>query len=195
MLPMPSDPALYAMMEKGRLKGLSGTYVDDMVRCGDAGFRKISHRTFERFEMDEDTEPPCTFTGFRLSRDNDGLLSLDQATYVRQKMSDLSADATFSDFASIRMKLAWLSHSRPDVMFEVSQLTQVTADMFKEKRQDLIKRANKTVTYVRENEVSIKFPQLDMNSLHVVGYSDASFSMNADLSSQLGYIVFIGDKS
>ena len=87
--------------------------------------------------------------------------------------------------------MAWLSHSRPDVLFEVSQLSQITIDRFKLERSDIIKRVNRIFKYAQENLVSIRFPKLDKDTLKVVGYSDASFAMNMDNSSQLGYIVFI----
>ena len=37
------------------------------------------------------------------------------------------------------------------------------------------------------------FPKLEVESLHITGFSDASFAANRDLSSQLGYICFLGD--
>lgn len=66
----------------------------------------------------------------------------------------LSPDATFSDFASIRMQLAWLSHTRPDVMFEVSQLTQVTSERFESYDKTIIKKENGVVTYDKEHHIA-----------------------------------------
>lgn len=43
------------------------------------------------------------------------------------------------------------------------------------------------------NAVSIRFPSLYGSSVRVIGYSDSSFANKADLSSQLGHIVFVGD--
>lgn len=182
-------------MTNGLLKGLSGTYVDDMLRSGERGFRDLAKSTSKKFDMAEDEKPPCTFTGFCITFDDKGeQLQLNQQAYVK-KLKPLGVAATFSDFASLRMKLAWLSHSRPDVLFEVAQLAQVTFDLFKEERTAIIKRTNRTVIYAQHQSVVIKFPILDARHLRVIGYSDASFAMNPDLSSQLGYIVFIGDNS
>ncbi len=49
------------------------------------------------------------------------------------------------------------------------------------------------MTYAVDNPVSLKFPKLDLETLQVVGFSDASFANNYDLTSQLGHIVFITD--
>ncbi len=41
--------------------------------------------------------------------------------------------------------------------------------------------------------MSLQFPPMDFDTLRVVGYSDASFAGNQDLTSQLVYIIFIVD--
>ena len=43
--------------------------------------------------------------------------------------------------------------------------------------------------------MSIQFPKLDLRSLQIIGYSDVSFAANADLTSQLGYFVFVSDNT
>ena len=191
MTPLRSDPACYFALREGVLQGMSGTYVDDMLRAGNANFARLCEGTRKRFDMSEDARPPCTFTGFRLSRDK-ATLMLDQLQYTR-RLRPLPSDASFSQFASVRMQLMWLSHSRPDCLFEISQLTQVTRDMFDTERKDIVKRANRVVSYAMDNPVTISFPQLDLDSVKVIGYSDASFANNRDLSSQLGYVVFMVD--
>ena len=78
--------------------------------------------------------------GFRLTSDGKGQqLQLNQEAYVK-KLEPLSVGATFSDFASLRMKLAWLSNSLPDVVLEVAQSAQVTVDRFKEEPTTVIKK-------------------------------------------------------
>lgn len=50
-------------------------------------------------------------------------------------------DALFLNFKSICMKLAWLAHTKPDVLFEVSQLAQVVELIFDAiSRKDLQRR-------------------------------------------------------
>lgn len=114
--------------------------------------------------------------------------------YVNQ-LTTLQANATYSYFASLRMKLAWMSHSRTDVLFEVAKRTQVRAYRFQNDHPAIVKRTNRTVYYAQHNPVSIQFSKLGLRSLHIIGYSDASFAVNADLTSQLGYFVFVGDNA
>lgn len=193
MLTLRSDPALYINKDKGKLIGLSGTYVDDIMRVGNDQFRKLSKKTNDMFEMAEDEEIPCRFTGFKLERDN-GIINLQQSEYL-SKLNLMPEDATFADFASMRMRLAWLSHNRPECLFGISQLTQVTRGHFEENCRTIIRDTNKLIEFARENDISISFPQLDLKSLRVIGFYDASFAGNKDFTSQLGYVVFISDKN
>ena len=62
-----------------------------------------------------------------------------------RKLRPMSTDRSYSGFASLRMKLAWLAHSRPDCMFEVSKMTQVARKRLEEDRRNFLKRVNRTV--------------------------------------------------
>ena len=96
---------------------------------------------------------------------------MDQHAYPR-KLEQLQFDAIFSQFRSMRMKLARLSNSRHDVL----------------------KQLNKAVKFAIDKKVSLQISWLDKDSLRIIGFSDASFANNEDLSSQLGHIVFLGDR-
>lgn len=78
--------------------------------------------------MAEDQSLPCVFTGFSLKRQTDGTIAQDQHDYLR-RLEEIPSDCSFGMFRSMRMKLAWLANTRPDCLFEISQLAQVTEDM------------------------------------------------------------------
>lgn len=192
MKPLRSDPALYTKLQNGRINGLSGTYVDDILRAGTFEFRNFCLKTNQRFEMAPNNELPCVFAGFSIERDAYGTVILNQRDYI-YALKILPEDATYRDFTSMRMKLAWLSHSRPDCLFEISQLTQVTKEHFAEEPRAIVRRTNKLIRFAKTNDVSLRFIQLRPLALKIFGFSDASFAGNRDLTSQLGYVVFIGD--
>lgn len=191
MNPLDTDPT-YHLVNDGILTGLSGCYVDDILRCGTQEFRRHCLTTNDKLEMADDERIPCTFTGFRLSYDSHHDVQLDQHRYV-EKLRPLSENGTYKDLASLRMQLAWLSHSRPDLLFEVSQLTQITSDAFDENHISIIKQANKVVKMDHEHQATLRFPKLDLDTLRIIWISDASFANNRDLTSQLGYLVFLAD--
>ena len=111
-----------------------------------------------------------------------------------KKLRPLAEDAKFSEFASVRMKLSWLGNTRPDLCLEISQLAQVTHEAFKEERKTHVKRVNRVIKMAQENKYGLNIASLDKESLEVIGFSDASFAANADMSSQLGYICLLGDR-
>jgi len=83
-------------------------------------------KTSKAFEVTDDEFPLQVYMlqGIRV-------LAVDQKDY-QQQLSIMPEDGNYRDFSSIRMQLAWLSHNRPDVLYEVSQLTQVNCERFEE---------------------------------------------------------------
>ena len=102
-------------------------------------------------------------------------------------------DGSYAQFASLRMKLAWLAHSRPDCLYEISQMTQVTCSRFEDQRREIVRRVNKTVQYAKDNPAAIRIPRLELETWHVLGISDASFASNYDATSHLGFVCFLAD--
>lgn len=84
-----SNPALYILMEDGLLQGLSGGYVNDLIRARDALFKKLSKKATEKFEITEDQSLPCMFTGFSLSRAKDGTITQEQHAYLKSSRNCL----------------------------------------------------------------------------------------------------------
>lgn len=95
----------------------------------------------------------------------------------------------------MRMRLPWLSNSRPDCLFGISQLSQMTEEFYRTERPALIHRINKAIRYAVDNRVKLSIEKPDLNTLRIIGFSDPSFANNRDLSSQLGHIFFLGDAS
>lgn len=108
-------------MESRLLKGLIGENFDYLLHAGDKEFCKLSAETNKKFDMAEDEQFPCNFTGFSLSRDKNGDLFFHYNMYLK-KLEVLLIDAKFNQFRSMCMRLAWLSHTRSDCLFDTSQL-------------------------------------------------------------------------
>ena len=120
--------------------------------------------------------------------------AIDQLFYLK-KLEELDPSSSFNDFRSMRMRLAWLANTRPDLQFEISQIAQITGQRFSENAPAHVQRLNAAIRYATNNIACIKFPQLDPSSVKLIGYSDAAFANNFDLSSQLGYIILLTDKN
>lgn len=48
---------------------------------------------------------------------------------------------------------------------------------------------------MKASECGLRFGKVDVDSLHLRVYADASFATNEDLSSQLGYVVLLCDET
>ena len=175
-----------------RLIGLNGTYVDDLLRAGTNEFRQLCQKTHRRFETKGDEELPQIFAGFNIARSEQSGYTVDQQFYYK-RLEELSPEATFSDFASMRKKLAWLSHTRPDCLVDISQLNQVAKGEYDHEPQKIIKRINGTIRYLKSHLANISFPKIDLASARLIAYSDAAFANNSDLTSQLGRIILLCD--
>lgn len=156
-------------------------------------FRELSRKTHERFWVGDDEYLPCTFSGFHLEQDKDGCIVQHQNIYM-QRLKALPLNATFTKFRSMRMRLEWLANARPDCLFEISQLAQVTEDRYDKERFSILRRLNMATKYTTDKRVVIEIPPLGRGSIRVFGFSDASFANNHDLSTQLGHISFLVDK-
>lgn len=194
MKQLKSDSSFHYIKFNNKISGLSGTYVDDLLRAGDDRFKELSQRTKNLFDMKPPSSLPCDFSGFHLLRNENSIVQQSQSNYMH-KLEELRHDATFTDFRSMRMKLAWLSHTRPDCLFIISQLAQITESNFINTPSTFINQLNKSTRYAKKHVIYITFPELDISTIRIIAYSDASFGNNLDLSSQLGYIIFLTDAS
>jgi hypothetical protein len=87
----------------------------------------------------------------------------------------------------------WLVHSRPDVAYFAASAAQITAEQWPS-ATGAIRRFNATIQRLRNSpEESMRFPILDQDTLRIFVYCDAYFANNEDMSSQMGYIVFLTD--
>lgn len=61
------------------------------------------------------------------------------------------------------MQLACLAHRRADIMYKVSQLTQVTAERFEEGRRSIVRHINKVILYVKHSPLKSGFKRLNLS--------------------------------
>ncbi len=189
-----SDASLFYKKLGERLVGLCGNYVDDTLHAGTKEYSDLCKKTEKKFKCKERDWDNLQFAGVEIETKESGF-EVHQKRYI-QKITELSHDATYADFRSLRAKLAWTNNSRPDISCSVALLTQVTEDVFNTDRSTYVKKINAIVKHLKTNpDVTLKYPKLDKESLQLTVYSDASFATNKDLSSQLGYFIFISDKN
>ena len=193
MHPSVGDPALFYRHTDAQLHGLCATYVDDMLQAGDDLFQKETQKTGQKFEY-RDLEPDnVVFAGLSISSIENTEYTIHQKNYCTT-MKEVLGNCQFSDYRSLRARLAWATLCRPDIACAVAKAAQITESQFQEDANSHITSINAIVKHIHSNpDIILRFPRLDLGSLRIQEYTDAAFGNNFNSSSQLGYIMFLAD--
>lgn len=185
------DLSLFFRVVEGKLRGMTGAYVDDTIGTEDAKFEKESEATGERFQSNARDTGSFQFAGIQIEEEEGGYL-MHQERFAL-KITQLSKQCTFSEFRSKRHELAWLTHTRPDLAAAVNLAAQVTEPNFEKKHvkalNDVVKRAH------NNSKRGIRQQLLDTETLSWRVFTDSSFANTPDLRSQLGFIILLCDAS
>jgi hypothetical protein len=101
----------------------------------------------------------------------------------------LAAESSWHDFQSARKKLP--AHCRPDICCAVSLGQQVTEFAYNAENINTIIRVGRYPP--RTRDISLQFAKLDVTTLRLVVFSDASLQKRADFHSQLVYVILPSD--
>jgi hypothetical protein len=83
MEPLDADPSLYFRSIANRLIGLSGVYVDDMLRCGTPDLRRDPKTTSRIFDATPETMRTAKFAGVNLRQTESGI-ETDMSDYIEK---------------------------------------------------------------------------------------------------------------
>ena len=100
-----SELSMHVLHDKNKLISMHSSFVDDLLRCGDKMFLDTCLKTDSRFQTGNDNCISLRFAVFDISRLSNESIQIDQLKYVK-KLEQLQPTAKFSDFRSMRMKIA-----------------------------------------------------------------------------------------
>ena len=194
MTPTTTEPALFFKHHLGSLFGISGVYVDDMLRTGSDEFLTgATTATSGSFMCTPPSIGTASFAGVSFEQRSDRSVVANMHTYIQSLKFSYGS---FRHFASNRAKLAWAVHCRPDVCATVAKLAQLTERDYAESPAECDDITRELLYYLKNTpDVVMTFPNLHSDSLHIRCYADASFASNRDGSSQLGYVLLLRDHS
>jgi hypothetical protein len=174
--------------------GIAAILVDDTLMTGNKHFAKTEELMHSDYDMGQTQTVTngthIKFGGVQIGRDPDGTLRISQEAYIENR-PNMKADL-HNDIASVRTargKVSWIATwTRPDVAFAMRMLSQITPENI---NSEATKSCNDLNDYLKKTvKRNLIFCKLDVKSLHVVLYSDASFAGYLDLSSQIGGIIY-----
>jgi hypothetical protein len=99
-----------------KLIGLSGAFVDDLVRAGNLQFKQSSQNITEnRFDIKPTSEDEFKFAGSYIETHDDHL-QLSQREFIR-RFRVVPDTCDYESFRTVRAKLQWASHSRSNIFY------------------------------------------------------------------------------
>lgn len=193
MVSLTSDPKpLVKRLTFGAVPGLLGSYVDDCLLADDHAFQELTKETLKRFWSKERTLDDAEFVGVRIATlgETRPRFTIEQRPYV-DGLKRLLTDALFKAFLSSGASDAWLADTRPDLCCGSQLAAQVTEAPY---GPSAVRALNVLFSRAKKGrDLVLTYPQLDVTTLRVRVYADASYATNTDGSSQVGCIVLLFD--
>ena len=116
-----------------------------------------------------------------------------QERYIVGVEQAASAASQEDLFTSLRGRLSWWpSSTRTDLSYYTAKLGQVRPDECGKREINLLRKA---IIILKEKNIQLTYPKLDHKTESFMVYKDAGFATNADMTSQLGFIVLMTDES
>ena len=187
---------------KDELEGVMMIHVDDILFFGSKRFvREVIEPFKTKFQISREEERAFKYLGVELKQHDDHVI-LNQREYLESMKVELLSKDSMTDrdryadkdeqkiFKRGIGQLGWItSISKPEGSFMYCALSTVQS---RPKIEDFIKY-RKIVRDLKSCDSSIKINKLDLETICLKVYSDASFGNLPDGGSQLGYVVFISD--
>ena len=197
------DEGLFYVRQNNELIGILSCHVDDILWGGTSVFEEtIIWRICKIFFISKYDSQAFQHLGVHLEQGPDGSITVNQHSYaqsisaIQVRYNDVvnkDRPLNESEISILRCaigQLNWLACiTRPDIAFDVS----VASSSIKTATLADILKVNKIITKVKSNECSIRFPKLDLSSIKIISYSDASFNNLPKAGSQGGHILFLAD--
>lgn len=140
-------------------------------------------KLFLRFPSKPSSSSTLTFAGVSITPECKGY-SLHQEEYAASPRP-LQPVSSFHDLRRLRHQLRRLSLTRVNILSGVNILSQVTLEAV----NSLLQRS------LDNPDLNLHFQPFDLDTTHIMVYSDASFAGNTDGSSQIGFIMLLADES
>ena len=87
-------------------------------------------------------------------------------------------------FASRTILYAWLANSTPALSMKISQMVSIMKEKHNKNTMKYIKPLHKPFIYAHKYLKKLRYHKLGISSICIVGYSEATFENNYDLSSK-----------
>ena len=197
------DGALFVWKYDGVVQGLIVAHVDDFLWCGSPMFyEKVILNLKQSFKISKENHDSFRYIGVDLQQTTnkviigqrqyiDGIPTIDVGRVCGLEKNSKVDDGLRKQYRGLVGQLNWASGmSRPDASFNACVLsTKQSAPNLSDLRE-----GNKAVRDLKGHHVELNFPLLDLSSVKIVTFADASYANLDKAASQVGHIIFLCDK-
>lgn len=191
---------------QGELIGLMSCHVDDILWSGSEVFKTcVVDKLTEVLVIGKTCSEAFKYIGIDMKQNNaNKSITISQDSYIKSiKPIELEGSRLLEKDSPLNEKeitllrgaigqLNWLACvSRPDVAFDVS----VASSNIKGATISEIIQVNKLIKRVKHENSFLNFLGLDLKSLYIKSFADASYNNLKNGGSQGGYVIFLADKN
>ncbi|KAI0993994.1 hypothetical protein K3495_g14189 [Podosphaera aphanis] len=194
------DPCLLITKEQDGPIGILGMQTDDTLLLGDEEFvrkeaaelhkEKLLAKPTQKLKFDN----PLLFNGYTISIAKDGyIVNLTQKGHGKLlREIDPNAEDFKRDFIRQRARGAYIaSICQPKAAFDCSVAAQ-----HQNPGKEEIEALNRRLKWQKENlDRGLHYVPLELESVKMFVFVDGSFANNHDLSSQIGYVIALGNET
>ena len=185
----------YWREEKGYLKGILCTHVDDFCFGGEKSFmEKMMVNLRNKLKIGEEGEKQFKYIGVNV-RQKESEICLEQKKYV-ENITEPESRAflglrvlkkkELTLYRSVVGQLNWVSqHTIPEIAFDVSDLSRA----FKEGTTQDMRKLIKVVRKTKRSNAEIHLEVLNEKNVYWEIYADASFGNIENGRTQIGYLI------
>ena len=185
------DPCLLISKSTAAGFGMVGIQTDDTLGLSDNHFAakeedELCFNAKEKEVLTKDNK--IDFNGCVVTTDGNTISLLQ-----KRQGEKLEAATDQNSYIQQRARGAYIaSICQPEASFDLATAAQMTTKPTKEE----ISRLNKRITWQKENvNRGLSYVQLKMTDLKLFAFVDASFANNKDMSSQIGYVIVLGNET
>ena len=191
---MTGDKAFFYYHSEGKLQGVIAVHVDDLLYAGTEKFEeKIMSPLMDFFNISKTDEDSFVFCGMKISQSSDKSITVSQLDYASniEEIPDythMTDPEKLTLLKSIAGQIMYLSLTRPDLVFEASDLLR--SGRTNDERLLLAKQLMKKV---KDGKGEIKFKKLgNPENFELIVHSDASYNnIKSNKVSTGGYVVIL----
>lgn len=185
------DPCLLISKPRATGFGIVGMQTDDTLGLSDRAFadndaKELRFKAKDKQVLNIDNS--IDFNGCIVKIDDNGTITLRQ----KKQGEKLEIAQDYKSYVQQRARGAYIATiCQPEASFDLASAAQAA-----EPSKEEISRLNKRITWQKDNiDRGLTYVRLDMTNLKLFTLVDASFANNKDMSSQMGYVIVLGNEA